>query len=505
MNRRLDPQTELEVLIRARYPIIYIESYEELRVQEVLRNIARRRGKRIFQWTITDGLVQLGARDVEASTSSAHATLEPDGVLSAIRLSKENAIYILKDFHPHLDNPKIVRRLRDLANELKASYKTIILLSPTRKIPLELEKEITYLSFPLPDERELAEILEGIIATVNDNPQIVISVDEDDKEAMVKAALGLTAIEAENAFAKAIVMDSSLQRQDLSVILSEKEQIIRKTGFLEYFHSSEEFSSVGGMSVLKEWLRRRGKAFSEKARAFGLPAPKGVLLIGVQGCGKSLTAKAVAGLWQMPLLRLDIGGLFGSWIGMSEENTRKALLAAEAISPCILWLDEIEKGLSGFQSSGVSDAGTTARVFSTIVTWLQEKEKPVFVIATANEISQLPPELIRKGRFDEIFFVDLPKEAERKEIFAIHLRKRRRKPENFDLDELVRLTDGFSGAEIEQVVISALYDAFYEGRDLAQADLVRSARETMPLSHTMREQIEALREWAKGRARFASE
>ncbi len=258
------------------------------------------------------------------------------------------------------------------------------------------------------------------------------------------------------------------------------------------------------MSTLKEWLRKRGKAFSEKARAFGLPAPKEVLLIGVQGSGKSLTAKVVSSFRQIPLLRLDIGGLFRSGIGMSEENTRKALRAAETIAPCILWLDEIEKGLAGFQSSKVSDAGTTARVFSTIVTWLQEKGKPVFVVATANDISQLPPKLLRIGRFDEIFFVDLPTAEERKEIFSIHIRKIRRNPENYNLEKLIEMSDEFSGAEIEQVIVSGLYDAFYENRELIQEDLERAIKETMPLSQAMREQIQSLREGAKGRARFAS-
>ncbi len=504
MPRESNPAKELEILIRARYPIIYVESYEEARVEEVLRSIAQARGKKLFVWSVTSGLVQVGGRTPEAETFSTQGSNDPDTVLSIIGGSRENAVYILRDFHPYLENHKTIRKLRDLASELKSSYKTIVLISPVRKLPVELEKEIAYVPFPLPDEGDLMRILNGIIDAVKSNPQVIVNLDDEAKEAIVKAALGLTAIEAENAFAKAVVTDSALHSEDLSLILAEKEQIIRKTGFLEYFESKEEFANVGGVETLKEWLRKRGKAFTDKARAFGLPAPKGVLLIGVQGCGKSLTAKAVSSLWQMPLLRLDIGGLFGSWIGMSEENTRKALKSAETIAPCILWMDEIEKGLSGFQSSGVSDAGTTARVFSTIVTWLQEKEKPVFVIATANDISQLPPELIRKGRFDEIFFVDLPKPSERKEIFAIHIRKRKRKPESFDLSELVTLTEGFSGAEIEQAVISALYDAFSEGRELAQEDLVRACKETMPLSQTLREQIQSLREWAQGRARFAS-
>jgi len=502
---KLSPEEELEVLIRARYPIIYIESHEEVRVCEVIQRIADRRGKKTYFWTTSQGIVRPGV-STEASSEKSYAldTSLPLVALEVISKSRENAIYILKDFHPYLDDHKVVRRLRDLAAELKSSYKTIILLSPILKIPIELEKEMAVIRYPLPDEKELRRILDAIIETIQANPQVLVDVDEAAKEALVKAALGLTAVEAENAFAKAVVIDSALRKDDLGVILDEKEQIIRKSGFLEYFRAREGIGDVGGLSNLKEWLRKRSQAFSLKAKAFGLPEPKGILLIGVQGCGKSLTAKAVSSLWQMPLLRLDIGGLFGSFVGSSEENTRKALLAAETVAPCILWLDEIEKGVSGFQSSSISDAGTTSRVFSTILFWLQEKEKPVFVVATANDVSQLPPELVRKGRFDEIFFVDLPKFAERKEIFQIHIKKRRRDPKNYDLDKLAEMTKGFSGAEIEQVVVSALYDAFDEGTDLRMEHLIKAVSETMPLSKLMREKIEELRAWAIGRARFAS-
>jgi SpoVK/Ycf46/Vps4 family AAA+-type ATPase len=317
----------------------------------------------------------------------------------------------------------------------------------------------------------------------------------------LKAALGLTLTEAENVFAKCIVEKGVF---DLDLIVAEKQQLIRKSGVLEYFEARDEVSDIGGLEILKAWLNNRALAFTEKAQKFGLPSPRGILLLGVQGCGKSLTAKAVAHLWRLPLLRLDVGRIFAGLVGSSEQNMRRAIQMAETVSPCVLWLDEIEKGLAGLESSGLADAGVTARVFATLNTWMQEKTKPVFVVATANEIMQLPPELLRKGRFDEIFFVDLPAESERREIFVIHLGRRKRDPKEFDLDRLAAESDGFSGAEIEQAVISGLYAAFEEGREITTEDVLTALRQTVPLSVTMREEIGMVRRWAKGRARPAS-
>jgi len=503
-QRKLDAAAEIELLIRARYPVVYVESYEETRVLGTLQDIADRRGKRLFVWTVTEGLRRYGAgAAAERATVSSRET-DPMAVLDIVGRSKENAVFALVDFHPFLEDKKVVRKLRDLARTLKASYKTLVLLSPVVNLPPELDKDVTLVTIPLPDEAVLRKVFDDIVESLRDSPKVKLELTDEVCEQLVKAALGLTAAEAENAFAKAIVYDAALTADDLSTILSEKEQIIRKTGFLQYYHAREDMEHVGGLDSLKGWLRKRGQAFTQRAKDFGLPAPKGLLLIGVQGCGKSLTAKAVSSLWQMPLLRLDLGALFSGYIGASEENTRKAIAAAERVAPCILWLDEIEKGLSGVQSSGASDAGTASRVFSTFLTWMQEKEAPVFVIATANEIAQLPPELMRKGRFDEIFFIDLPKDRERADIFAIHLRKRKRKPENYDIARLGALSEGFSGAEIEQAVISALYDAFDEGAELEQRHLEGALTDTVPLSRTARESIDALRSWADTRARFAS-
>jgi SpoVK/Ycf46/Vps4 family AAA+-type ATPase len=279
---------------------------------------------------------------------------------------------------------------------------------------------------------------------------------------------------------------------------------VRKSGVLEYYDASETMQDVGGLDLLKDWLRKRRAAFSQEARAFGLPAPKGVLLLGVQGTGKSLSAKAIANLWNLPMLRLDVGRVFGSLVGASEANMRAAIRTAEAVAPCILWIDELEKGFAGVQGSGVSDSGTTARVFATFLTWMQDKRAPVFVVATANDVSQLPPELLRKGRFDEIFFIDLPTAAEREQIFAIHLRKRGRDPQHYDLKRLAAATEGFSGAEIEQVVVAGLFTAFDAGRELTTDDMLEEVRHTVPLAVMMREEIEELRTWAQLRTRPAS-
>jgi ATP-dependent 26S proteasome regulatory subunit len=494
-----DQAREIEILIRARYPLIYVVSWEESRVEEAIQAIARARNKRCFVWTVTDGLRSAGGRQGEEESRDAIR------VLDRIMSSNEQALYVLKDFHPFLNDPHtsttVVRKLRDLTYSLKLSYKTLIFVSPLLALPPELEKEITVVDFGLPTVEELGKLLDRVIEQVRQNPKINTDLSPEERDKLLKAACGLTLGEAGNAFARSIV---EYGRLDVDVIIAEKEQIIRKTQVLEYQHTVETVDGVGGLEKLKEWLAKRSAAFTESARAFGLPEPKGLLLLGVQGCGKSLTAKAVASLWQLPLLKMDVGRIFAGYVGASEENMRKALRIAESVAPCVLWIDEIEKGLSGSQSSGVSDGGTTARVFGNLVTWLQEKTAPVFVIATANDISELPPELMRKGRFDDIFFVDLPNQDERESIVRIHLAKRQRDAARFDLLELAEASAGFSGAELEQAVIAGMYDAFDQGRDLQTEDVLRAVTETFPLSKTMAEEIAHLRHWAATRARRAS-
>lgn len=485
---------DIETLVRARYPIIYIVSWEEKRVEDAVKAIANARGKKVYTWTITQGMgTDSRLRD--------DATRDPMAALDYIMDSRDQAVFVLKDFHAHITDNAVLRRLRDLTYALKTSYKTLVILAPVLRIPPDLEKEITVVDYPLPSMEDMGYLLEAIIQSVKDNKQVSTKLTPIEREQILKAALGLTANEAENVFAKSLVEKRCF---DVDVIVSEKEQIIRKSGMLEYFRVTEAFADVGGMYSLKDWLQTRSLAFSEKAREFGLPQPKGIMLLGVQGCGKSLCCKAVASLWRLPLLRLDVGKIFSGLVGSSEENVRRAISIAESVAPAILWIDELEKGFAGTQSSPYSDAGTTSRVFGSFITWLQEKTAPVFVVATANDISQLPSEILRKGRFDELFFVDLPSADERKEIFEIHLKKRKRDPKSFDLDALAENTPGFSGAEIEQVVIDGLYKAFYDDRDVTTDDIRECTGLSIPLSTTMKERIDELREWAAQRCRLAS-
>ncbi len=498
-------QNEIETLIRARYPLIYVVTGEEMRVQNLIVEIAQRRQKKVYEWSYSNGIVPAGT-SIQSQKHRNAATRDPITALDQVIEQVEPAIFIFKDFHPFLtkNNFAIVRKLKEIALHLKNSFKTIILISPMMEIPTELEKEITVLNFPLPTKEDLGILLDRIIEDVKQFRQVQVQLDEAGRERLLQAALGLTLGEAENVFAKLIVKGERLSGDDVNEVFAEKQQIVRKSGLLDYYATDENFTHVGGLTVLKEWLAKRAVAFSDQARQFGLPAPKGILMLGVQGCGKSLCAKAVSTLWQLPLLRFDMGRMFGSLVGSSEENVRRAIAVAESIAPAILWVDEIDKAFAGSQGSGSTDGGTTARVFGTFLTWLSEKTAPVFVVATANDISQLPPELLRKGRLDEIFFVDLPAEEEREEIFRIHIAKRGRDPEAFDVKALVACSKEFSGAEIQEAVISALYDAFYAQQDLTTDHILSALQQTVPLSKTMDEQINRLRSWAEGRARNAS-
>ena len=492
---------ELDVLIRARYPLIYLVTWEEQRVDALLATLAESHGKALYTWSVTQGLCRL---DDGRTASKATGPTDPGAALAAVEKLAEPALVVFKDFHPYLNDPAVIRRTRELARTLKSTFTTMILVSPVLCIPAELEKEISVLDVPLPGIEDLLKLLREIVAVVREGKKAVIDLRNEEVEPLLKAALGLTLSEAENAFAKAIAQDQRLDAADIQLVLAEKRQLIRKSGLLEYYATAESFASIGGLQNMKAWLDQRTAAFTERARQFGLPAPKGLLLLGVQGCGKSLTAKAVASQWHLPLLRLDMGRIFSGLVGSSEENMRKAMRIAESIAPAVLWVDELEKSLSGIGSSGVSDSGVTARVFGSFLTWLQEKTAPVFVVATANRIDSLPAELLRKGRFDEIFFIDLPTDIERAQIFTIHLKRFGRNPDSFNVEELARRAEHFSGAEIEQVVVSGLYAAFAEGVELEQRHLLPTLSETMPLAVTMREDIARLREWARTRTRPAS-
>lgn len=490
---------EIEILIRAKYPILFVTSWEERRVEEAVAGICRDLKRTLHVWTLTQGMRPPVARTTGPAKPS---TLPPElEALALIHEAPEYTVFLLKDFHPFMRDPRVIRLLRDLALRLRGRHQTLILMGPSLNLPTDLEKDVTVLDFGMPTEAEIATVLDTVIASVKDNPKVDANLSPEDREKIVKSAQGLTLDEVESVFARSLV---ERKRFDLDAVLEEKKQIIRKSGLLEYYPATNQIGDVGGLELLKEWLEARSKSFTDKAREFGLPAPKGVLLLGVQGCGKSLTAKAIAAEWGLPMLKLDVGRIFGSLVGQSEENIRKAIRIAESVAPCILWADELEKGFAGVGSSGVSDSGTTQRVFATFLTWMQEKTAPVFLIATANDVSALPPEMLRKGRFDEIFFIDLPDRAEREQIFRIHLKKRKRDPEMFDPERLAKASTGFSGAEIEQVVVGALFRAFDADRELTPKDLLDEIDAVVPLSEMMSEDIGELREWAQMRTRPAS-
>ncbi len=505
---------QLSRLFRARFPYIYLTTWEEERAIALINKIAKsekliRFTRDVYIWTQTNGFT-LNGQKIDGTNS-------PDKAIDFIKEANKNAVFVLCDFHVYFGvkgrqvDYNVVRKLRDIIGELKTSKyrKNVIFLASEVLIPETMQKEITLLDMPLPTLEEIKAKLDKMITQ---NNQIdTVDLDEEGKERLCKAALGLTLQEAENAFALAMVNDGKIDGKDLSIILSEKMQVIRKTGILEFINTDISISDIGGLENLKNWLNKRNNSWSESAKKYCLPAPKGVLITGVPGCGKSLTAKAMSAAWQLPLLKLDFGKIFSGIVGSSEENMRRAIKTAEAVAPSILWVDEIEKSLSGINSNG--DSGTSSRIFGTFLTWMQEKTAPVFVIATANNISSLPAELLRKGRFDEIFFVDLPTQRERKEIFRLHLTKRLKDKEvasklelNDDLySKLASMTEGFVGAEIEQVVISALYEAFFSKRPLEFADLETTIKNTVPLSVTQKEQILSLRQWANIRAVAATQ
>ncbi len=490
-------QEELSILIQAQYPLIYLVTSEEERAEQTIATIAQSKPqRRVFVWTVTHGIVEYG----QPRNITQHNTVSPEAAIEWVTRQREPGLFVFKDLHPFYSAP-VIRWLRDAIASFKGSQKTIILMSPVQEIPIELEKEIAVLDFPMPDMSELNQVLSNQLEQTRGR-----RITTEAREKLLKAALGLTRDEAEKVYRKAQVTAGRLTEEEVDVVLSEKKQLIRRNGILEYLEEEGTIDDVGGSEDLKGWLTDRSSAFTERAREYGLPQPKGVLLLGVPGCGKSLIAKVTSRLWGLPLLRLDLGRVYdGSMVGRSEANLRNALKTAESISPAILFIDEMDKAFAGSAGSADSDGGTSSRIFGTFLTWMQEKKSPVFVLATANRVERLPGEFLRKGRFDEIFFVDLPNAEERKQIFMIHLTKRRKDISRFDVDQLANMSDGFSGAEIEQAVIAAMYDAFAQDREFTQLDIIVAIKATFPISRTMMEQVAALRDWARQRARPASD
>lgn len=507
---------ELQNYLKARYPLILIKSTEEDRLTMDLKEVAKSLKHDLVTWSIASGLKA-------DNKQFDNGTIEPKkaiDICEGIAKTDKPTLFVFYDIVPIISSPQTgaiyQRRLKEFALNIRTNgYRcNCILVSPKAEIDGSINSDITVLDYPLPNRNEVSEQINYFVNQYKGVAGVFIDTAPETLSALTNAALGLTYAEIENCLARALVEDHRLDMDDIKSIVDEKKQIIRKSGILEYVENKLSLNDVGGLTVLKRWLELRGATFSEEAKSFGLNPPKGVLLVGIPGCGKSLTAKCIASAWNMPLLKLDMGKIFGKYVGDSEANIRQALKTAEAIAPCVLWIDEIEKGLSG----GGSDGGTTSRVFGNILTWMQDKTSPVFTFATANNIRNLPPELLRKGRFDEIFFVDLPDFEERKKILEIHISKSGRNLKNFDLDKLAKLSgeDNFgnnirlAGAELESWVKDALIEAYSrkikgdDKADLSMEDFEVVIKRMVPMAKMRLEDFKELRDWANENAISAS-
>jgi len=480
-----DTLQQIRVLVDARYPVLQLVTHEETRVEREIVKMVQSMGRGVYKWRLSDGL-----KGGVAPTGFA-GTQAPGACLATVADVEEPAIFIFFDLHRHFDDPEVVRRIRDLCQLFGTRGQVMVMIGSDLLVPQALQKDVVTIDVPFPQREEVGRLLAVLLKSQKiDVPSALF-------ERFVEGSLGLTEEEIKRLYARILLDGAGFTEDDLKALIEEKRRVIRQSRVLEFWESAGLMDDVGGMDSLKEWLEQRSKGFSSDAKAFGLPEPKGLFLLGVQGCGKSLMSKAVADLWRLPLLRLDVAAVFQS-VGSEAENLRETIRVAEGLAPVVLWIDEIEKGFLG------SSNGGGGKAFGYFLTWMQEKTKPVFVVATANEVRSLPPELLRKGRFDEIFFVDLPNVHERLAILEIHLRRRGRDPEMFDLTSLAEDTERFSGAELEQLVIAGLFSAFHHGRELDNGDLVEAGREIIPLAVTMDDRLKELREWARPRARPAS-
>ncbi|MDB9315200.1 AAA family ATPase [Spirulina sp. CS-785/01] len=494
---------DLNLMIRAKYPLLYIVAAEEEPVMQILQQVALQGvpQRRLLQWNIVRGWDDHGTNRNSVM-----------GALDRIRKQEEAepTIFVLKDLHyilrsPHISqNAPVIRELKNLAQELKHSRHTLILTSHTLEVPPEISEDMTVMDFPLPDNEEINRFIDRINADQ-------LKLEGLAREQLVKACQGLSRVRIQRVLAKALAAKEQINETDIDRVLEEKKQAIRQSGTLEFYTAQESLKNVGGLENLKQWVRMRQDAFTEEARRYGIPNPKGVLLVGIQGTGKSLSAKTIAHEWRLPLLRLDTGRLFGGLVGESEGKVRQMIQITEAIAPCVLWIDEIDKAFGNLSGGYDGDSGTSRRVFGSLITWMQEKTAPVFIVATANNVEILPAELLRKGRFDEIFFLSLPTEKERQDIFKVHLQRLRpSRVRNFNIPLLAKQTKDFSGAEIEQVIFDAMYLAFGtlingQRRDFTTEDILRAIEETVPLAAIARDRIEDLKQWAaEAGARCAS-
>jgi hypothetical protein len=482
---------DLKNLILSLHPVIAVETAEEERVERLVQSVAQELGLVLFEWTVTQGLVRAPERTPNHSLRDAAA------MLAHLRGLSVEGVFLLKDLARHLEDPTAARSFADAARQFARSRSTMVVTGASLRFPPDLEHLVVHFGLSLPSAKELRDVIESVLASLGDRRAVEMRLDEAEMEELLRALAGLTLNQARQAVARAVLEDGALQASDIPGVLDAKAEALATDGLLEYLPASDNLFELGGFARLKAWLDRARVGFSEEARALNLQAPRGILLLGVQGCGKSLAAKCTARLWRLPLLKLDAGRLYDKYVGESEKNLRRAMEIAESMAPVVLWIDELEKSFGG--GGGEQDGGVSQRILASLLTWLQEKRQEVFVVATANDVFALPPELLRKGRFDEIFFVDLPDRAERVEIFRIHLAHRKQDPERFDLAFLAESTEGWSGAEIEQAVTAALYDSLHRKRPPDTTLLLQQVGATVPLSVSRREDVERLRKMAAER------
>jgi ATP-dependent 26S proteasome regulatory subunit len=556
-----DGLDRLKVLINSSTPIVVMETAEEMHAVNMVRAACTELNMATFEWSIADGLLRSGSNTVPegqkmslqaridqstgwsqggrgqtqtrtvlsppsgeaerltrtvmssmgaegasaAAGPSIYNTREPVQALANMESMTVEAVFILKDFHRHMDDPVVVRRLRDVGQKFSANRRTVVITAPELSVPMELTTLVEYFDLPLPDRDRLHEIVHDTFTRLSKTYSLKLQLDAAGVDAMSANLRGLTEEEAERAVSQALVTRYALCAETVTDVLEAKKQLLRHSGMLEFIDASDNMGSVGGLENLKHWLGQRRGAWEDSAREFGLEAPKGMIILGVQGCGKSLCARAVAGEWKLPLVKFDTSAVYDKYIGETEKRIRKVFQVAEGLAPCVLWIDELEKVFAGSgPDSASADAGVSSRLLASFLSWMQDRKAPVFVAATCNNVTVLPPELIRKGRFDELFFVDLPNQAERKEIFSIQLARRKRTPAEFDLEKIAATAKGYSGAEIDAAVQGALYAAYSEKKQLSTQLLIDALTQTVPLSTTRAEEVAVLREWAQTRAVPAS-
>jgi len=556
-----DGLDRLKVLINSSTPIVVMETSEEMRAVNMVRSACAELNMATFEWSIADGLLRSGsnappeppkmamharvdqttvwtqagrgptqtrtvlspggaegdrlARAVlssigadaapAAAGNTIYNTREPVQALANMESMTVEAVFILKDFHRHMEDPIVVRRLRDVGQKFSANRRTVVITAPELTVPAELGHLVEYFDLPLPDRDRLHEIIRETYTRLSKTYTLKLQLDAAGVDAMSANLRGLTEEEAERAISQALVTRYALCPETVTDVIEAKKQLLRHSGMLDFVEALDNMASVGGLENLKHWLQQRRGAWEDAAREFGLEPPRGMIILGVQGCGKSLCARAVAGEWKLPLVKFDTSAVYDKYIGETEKRIRKVFQVAEGLAPCVLWIDELEKVFAGSgPDSASADAGVSSRLLASFLSWMQDRKAPVFVAATCNNVTVLPPELIRKGRFDELFFVDLPNQAERKQIFSIQLAKRKRNPAEFDLDNVAVAAKGYSGAEIDAAVQGALYAAYSEKKPVTTQSLIDALGQTVPLSTTRAEEIESLREWARTRAVHAS-